>query len=83
MRRTDIWFFGVIISMFMIVFISLFVDDPNTGFIGHMLEYGVLYSIGLLIPYIFIKFTYLIFPQFKLNTKFFNWLEIDLLKSNE
>ena len=72
MRRTDIWFFGVISFMIALVILTVVFNISTGGIFGNFLQFGV---ILLLFPYVIIKMTYMIYPKFKLNTKLYKWLE--------
>ena len=76
MRRSDIWFFGVVILLLLNVLVLIVFDIELTGWYGLVTEFGV---IIFLLPYVFIKMAYMIFPRFKLNTKLFKWLNTDIL----
>jgi len=75
MRRSEVWFFGVIFLMIFGTPILVFVNKGIPDYYN--------FWWALLLPYVFIKMTYIIFPQFKLNTRFYKWLETKINKDEK
>ena len=75
MRRSDIWFLGVVVIMLLYIIVLMIFNIEMVGWHDIASRFGL---IILLLPYVLIKMTYIFFPQFKLNTKIFKWLNTDI-----
>jgi hypothetical protein len=75
MRRSDIWFFGVIAIMLVYIVVLIIFDIETIGWHSIASQFGLMI---LLFPFIIIKMTYIFFPRFKLNAKIFKWLNTNI-----